>query len=353
MIDNWFVKILLFPFSLIYRLLIEIRNLLYNVGLLKSISFDIPVISVGNLNTGGSGKTPMIEYLIRYLDPYIEIGVLSRGYKRNTKGYMNVTLQKTYKDVGDEPLFLKKKYPNTPVAVGEERALAIPQMLQNYDELQAILLDDAFQHRGVTPYVNLLLTDYNLRFTKDYLLPMGRLREPRSQMSRASAIIVTKCPQDLSEKEQELIVKEINPVGDQKIFFSSLKYHTAYNIADTSQRILLDGKSVFLLTGIANPLPMIDFIKGKTTAYFHRKFPDHYAYTKHDIATVVDSYHKMDGHKKVFLTTEKDLIRLEPHFHYFLKHNIDIFALPIEVVFLNRENGFLEWLKNELMKFRV
>lgn len=353
MIDNWILRIILFPFSILYWVIIMIRNLLYQAGLLKTVSFSVPVISVGNLNTGGSGKTPMIEYLIRELQPFIEVGVLSRGYKRKTKGYRNVQTTDPFSKVGDEPLLIKKKYPSVAVAVGEERSLAIPQILQNYEELQLVLLDDAFQHRAVTPYLHILLTEYGNLYTRDFLLPMGRLREPRRNAARADIIVVTKCPPDLSQEEKIKITKEINPAADQDLFFATLRYHSAYNAFATGERILLDGKTIFLLTGIANPDPMVQFVKTKTTDYFHRRFPDHFAFRKHDVANVIDTFEKMDGPEKVFLTTEKDLIRLEPHFHYFLKKKINVFALPIEVKFLDDPTAFTGLVKDKLLKFKV
>lgn len=353
MIDKWILRIILSPFTLLYRGIIAIRSALYDINLLKSVAFDIPVISVGNLNTGGSGKTPMIEYLIRQLSPFIRVSVLSRGYKRRTKGYRNVSVDDTFEDVGDEPLLLKKKYPATPVAVGEERALAIPQLLQNYDGLQLVLLDDAFQHRGVQPYINVLLTEYGNRYTRDFLLPMGRLREPVQSAERADMIVVTKCPANLSEEEKHLIEKEIGPAAHQKLYFSTLRYHTAYNAFHTEERILLNSQSVFLMTGIANPEPLVQFIQSRGLNYFHRKFPDHYVFTKHDVATVIDSYEKLDGDRKIFLTTEKDLIRLVPHLHYFRTKKIDVYILPIEVQFLGRGDEFISDIKEKLLNFTV
>lgn len=353
MIDNWILRIILFPFTLLYRAIIAIRSSLYEVNLLKSVSFDVPVISVGNLNTGGSGKTPMIEYLIRQLDPFIRVSVLSRGYKRRTKGYLNVTVDATYSEVGDEPLLLKKKYPGVPIAVGEERALAIPQLLQNYDGVQLVLLDDAYQHRGVDPYINLLLTEYGNRYTRDFLLPMGRLREPRKAAERADMIVVTKCPADLTEEAMKTITNEINPSPRQKIYFSTLRYHTAYNAFHTDERILLRDQAVFLMTGIANPDSLVQFLMDRELVYFHRKFPDHYAFTKHDIATVIDSFEKMEEVKKVFLTTEKDLVRLVPHLHYFRSKGIDVYILPIEVQFLGRSDEFIQDIREKLLKFTV
>jgi len=215
------------------------------------------------------------------------------------------------------------------------------------------LLDDAFQHRAVTPYLHILLTEFGNLYTRDFLLPMGRLREPRHNASRADIIVVTKCPQNLTHDEKVKLTEEIAPRAHQHLFFATLKYHTAYNVFDTSERILLDGKTIFLLTGIANPDPMVRFIKEITTEYFHRKFPDHFAFRKHDIANVIDTYEKMEGHKKVFLTTEKDLIRLEPHFQYFLKKKINVFALPIEVEFLDDQGSFVDLIKDKLLKFKV
>lgn len=354
MIDNWIIRIILFPFTILYWIIIQIRNLLYETGLLRSVSFDVPVISVGNLNTGGTGKTPMIEYLIRQLQPFIQVGVLSRGYKRKTKGYRNVQPQDPYTKVGDEPLQIKKKYPAAAVAVGEDRSLAIPQLLQNYEDVQLVLLDDAFQHRAVTPYFHILLTEYGNLFTRDYLLPMGRLREPRRNAARADIVVVTKCPSDLSEDEKKKIREEIKPASDQHLFFSTLRYHTAYNVFDTTERVLPDGKTIFLLTGIANPDSIARFVKKRSRDYFHRRFPDHYAFRKHDVANVIDTYEKMEGEDKMFLTTEKDLIRLEPHFHYFMRKDIDLFALPIEVEFLDDEQGgFTDLVKDKLLKFKV
>ncbi len=353
MIDKWIFRIILFPFTLLYWGIISIRGVLYETKLLRTVSFDIPVISVGNLNTGGSGKTPMIEYLIRQLSPYIRVSVLSRGYKRKTKGYRNVSVNDTYEDVGDEPLLLKKKYPSVAVAVGEERALAIPQLLQNYDGVQLVLLDDAFQHRSVQPYINILLTEYGNRYTRDYLLPMGRLREPKQSAERADIIVVTKCPANISENEKKAIEKEIKPKSHQKLYFSTLRYHTAYNAFNTEERILLNSQSVFLMTGIANPEPLIRFLQSLGLNYFHRKFADHYAFTKHDIATVVDSYEKLEGDRKIFLTTEKDLVRLVPHLPFFRSKNIDVYILPIEVQFLGGENEFISDVKAKLLKFTV
>ena len=207
MIQNLLVKILLSPFSLLFGLGVSFRDFLYRKELLKGIEFNIPVISVGNLSIGGAGKTPHIEYLIRLLKDYVNIATLSRGYKRKTKGFMVVHPRNTAEQVGDEPLQFKRKFPDIEVAVAEDRSFAIPELLKWNAELQIVLLDDAFQHRSIKPGLNILLTQFNLPFTRDFLLPSGRLREWRSAYERADIIVVSKCPIDVSEEEKKRVNK--------------------------------------------------------------------------------------------------------------------------------------------------
>ena len=197
MIQYWISIILLSPFALVYGVAMSIRRFLYETKLMRSSQFDVPTISVGNLSTGGTGKTPHIEYLIRLLQPYINVSVLSRGYKRKTEGFRMVQVDNTVLEVGDEPLQFKLKYPSVPIAVSERRAYAIPQMLYRHPDIQTILLDDAFQHLAVAPYFNILLTEYNFPFNKDFLLPAGRLRDWRKTAAKANVIVVTKCKNDL------------------------------------------------------------------------------------------------------------------------------------------------------------
>ncbi|MEL6943865.1 MAG: tetraacyldisaccharide 4'-kinase, partial [Bacteroidota bacterium] len=224
------VKILLAPFSLLYGLGISIRNVFYQNGVLKSVEFNIPTISVGNLSVGGAGKTPHVEYLIRLLKDYINVATLSRGYKRKTKGFMLVNPKNSAEGVGDEPLQYKRKFPDIVVAVGESRTMAIPEIMSKAPNTQVVLLDDAFQHIAIKPSLNILLTEYDHPFSEDYLLPSGRLREWRSAYQRADTIIVTKCPFDLTLEAKEKMLHKLQALPSQKVFFSYYQYGNPYYI---------------------------------------------------------------------------------------------------------------------------
>ncbi len=220
MSDDIVIRILLLPFALLYGIGVGFRNLLYKVGLLKSVHFNLPVISVGNLSVGGAGKSPHIEYLIRWLDQYIGVAMLSRGYGRKTIGFQLVNTFNNSEQAGDEPLQIKRNFPNVPIAVGESRAFGVPELVKYHPETQCVLLDDAFQHLSVTPGMNILLTEFNRPFTRDWLLPAGRLREWRYEYRRADIIIVTKCPEDLSAQQRQRMLLEIDPFPRQRVYFS-------------------------------------------------------------------------------------------------------------------------------------
>ena len=211
MSEDIVIRILLLPLALLYGLGVGFRNLLYRVGILRSVRFDLPVISVGNLSMGGAGKSPHIEYLIRWLDQFLEVAVLSRGFGRNTYGYRPVTSIDTAEMVGDEPLQFKRKFPNVAICVSESRALGVPELVKRNPETQCVLLDDAFQHLAVTPGLNILLTEFTHPFTRDWLLPSGRLREGRYNYRRADIIIVTKCPPDFTSVQRAKMVQEFDP----------------------------------------------------------------------------------------------------------------------------------------------
>lgn len=225
MFSNWFLKsfrILLLPFALVYWVIILIRNYLYDKNILKSASFGLPLICVGNLSTGGTGKSPMVEYLVMRLKHDFKVATLSRGYKRKTTGYALASDSSTALEIGDEPMLFHTKFPDVPVAVGEERLVAIPQLLHDRPETQVIVLDDAFQHRAVQAGFNIVLTDYGNLFTRDFFLPTGDLRDLKSSYKRANIIVVTKCPPDLSEMERSEIAREIQPVAGQQLFLQRL-----------------------------------------------------------------------------------------------------------------------------------
>jgi tetraacyldisaccharide 4'-kinase len=352
---DWLKRIVFSPLALVYGATVSIRQLGFRTGLLRSSRFDIPIISVGNLNIGGSGKSPHIEYLIQLLSSYIDVSVLSRGYRRKTEGFLIVEPDNSALEVGDEPLQFKRKYPEAVVAVGERRAYAIPQMLYRHNNIKVVLLDDAYQHLAVKPYLNLLLTDYELPFTRDYLLPAGFLREWRIGYRRADIIIVTKCPPYLSIAEKEHIKKEINPLPNQYIYFSYYEYGRPYHIFTPSVEMDLTADTdVLLITGIANTDYLVKKLSATCKSVTSLSFEDHRLFSNYDVAQMKLLYDNLTSRKKVILTTEKDATRLELHREFIYNNQMDIFALPIEVKFLFDEGlHFDNMIKNRLLNFKI
>jgi tetraacyldisaccharide 4'-kinase len=356
MTNNIFIKILLAPLSLLYGFIVSLRAFSYRIGLQRSSRFDVPTICVGNLSMGGAGKSPHIEYLIRLLEPYISVGVLSRGYRRKTEGFLFVEPKSTALDVGDEPLQFKRKFPQIAIAVGERRAYAIPQMLVRYPELQVILLDDAFQHLAVRPYLNVLLTEFSQPFTRDYLVPSGNLREARSGYERAQIIVVTKCPLDISLANKEKLTKEINPLPHQNVYFSYYDYGKPYQIFDPSVFFDLDAETeVLLITGIARTDYLIAWLAPKVKKITTMAFEDHRLFTNYDVAQAKHLYDGMaSARKRIVLTTEKDATRLELHKSYLVENQLDIYALPIEVKFHFDEGAAFDAdIKQTLLDFKI
>lgn len=347
------IKILLLPFSLLYGLGISLRDLLYRWKLLVSVKFNLPVISVGNLSMGGAGKTPHIEYLIRLLGPYLHLSTLSRGYRRKTQGHRTVHYWSTVEEVGDEPLMYKRKYPEVYVTVNENRELGIPQLVQQAPQTQVVLLDDAFQHRSVTPGLNLLLTEFSRPFTRDFLLPSGRLREWRSAYRRADVVIVSKCPLNLTEAERVSMTKELKLFPHQQLFFSAYRYLPAYYLLNPKFKVeLTDDLSVLAICAIANT----DYLKAWLQPRIHqlrfKEFEDHHYFTEDDLEDIERHFSTMNGGKKIMLTTEKDAIRFEPHRAWFAEKQLPIIVLPIEVVFLGDDGPrFDQLVKNYLLDF--
>ncbi len=329
-------RILLFPFAVLYDAVTGFRNRLYDLKLKPSVSFDIPVICVGNLSVGGTGKTPVIEYLIRLLNKKHSIAVLSRGYKRKTNGFRMATQEDNASTLGDEPFQLYKKYGSqVSVVVGEDRAMAIPSILQAQENVDIILMDDGFQHRRVTPGFLILLTDFNKPFYKDFLLPAGRLRESRSNASRANAIVVTKCPHDISGQSIENIKNEIGRYSQKPVFFAAIQYGKLTPFGNQSFEI---GNKVLVVTGIANPTPLLSFVTANYTLVDHLDFPDHYDFTHEDLERIKSYYDKDPS--LIILTTEKDMAKLtDPVFENFTSA-LPFFYLPIEVEFVKGGKEF-------------
>ncbi len=313
-----YLKWLLFPFSLLYHIIVSLRNWCYDAGYFKSYEPPVKTICVGNLSVGGTGKSPMIEYLIRRYSNEYKIAVLSRGYKRKTKGCVEVQPTMTVAEVGDEPLQFKKKFNDTKVFVEADRTKGIKTILQTYPETNLILLDDAFQHRKVKAHHYILLTTYKSPYFKDYILPVGWLRESRSGAKRAQTIVVTKCPEHLSNEEKNNCIQHIKPKKRQKVLFSKIEYSDKV-YAKNQSVYLKDFDNFYLITGIANPKPVLKFLNEKQKSFEHFNFPDHHNFTTKEIA-------KFNGLKQPILTTEKDFMRLSD------KVRNEIFYLPIKVI---------------------
>ncbi len=328
MFSNFFLKsfrILLLPFALLYWLVISIRNWLYKKNIFRSTHFGLPVICVGNLSVGGTGKSPMVEYLVEMLEDNFKIATLSRGYKRKTKGYSLANDNSTALEIGDEPMQFHLKFPDLPVAVGEKRIEAIPQLLHDKPRTQAIILDDAFQHRSIKAGLNILLTDYNNLFTRDFYLPTGDLRDVKSSYKRAEILVVTKCRPDLSEEEKKKIIKEINPLPGQHVYFTAIEYGEIYHIKAKRTSSLSEKKEVLLVTGIANPGSLKKLLEEQSKSYYIMQYPDHHIFTVDDLNDIKKKFDSMQASSKMILTTEKDAVRLA-------KFQKDITDLPLYVI---------------------
>ncbi len=349
------MRFLLAPFALLYGLGVALRNALYRVRILRSTRFNLPVIGVGNLSVGGTGKSPHIEYLLRWLDQYIFVAVLSRGYGRKTEGYRPVTVIDTADMVGDEPLQFKRKFPHIPVSVSESRALGVPELLRRNPETQCVLLDDAFQHRAVSPGLNILLTEYGQPFTRDWLLPVGRLREWRAGYRRADLIVVTKCPPNLSEADRDRMLVEIDPYPRQQVFFSRYRYSTPFDLLRPDfRRTLTADDDVLLLSAIANADYLMDYLSGATRTARALEFADHHYFDEGDLFTLLRRFDAMESPDKIILTTEKDAVRLEAHKNFIWKNQLPVFVLPVEVVFdRDDEPAFQSAVQQFLLDFQT
>jgi tetraacyldisaccharide 4'-kinase len=328
MFSNFFLKsfrLLLFPFAFLYWLGIGVRNWLYDKKILSSASFGLPLICVGNLAVGGTGKSPMVEYLVEMLKDKFNVATLSRGYKRKTRGYSLAGTNTTALDIGDEPMQFHLKFPGVPVAVGEERIEAIPQLLHDRPETEAIILDDAFQHRRIKAGLNILLTDYNNLFTRDFYLPTGDLRDLKASYKRAEIIVVTKCPPDLSEFERDKLVKELHLYPNQQIYFTSIEYGKCFHLVSNESLELKKSSEILLVTGIANPKPLKKMLEEHSNGYHMLQYADHHIFTIDDLKEIRHKFEMIKAEDKIILTTEKDAVRLH-------KFNNEIAGIPFYVI---------------------
>ncbi len=349
---NPILRLLLSPFSLLYGIGLAFRNLCFNLGILKSESFAVPTIIIGNLKVGGTGKTPHVEYLIHLLSNDFNIAVLSRGYGRKTKGYLLADRQSNAQDIGDESFQVKSKFPNTTVAVSEDRRLGIKQLLKQEHPPEVILLDDAYQHRYVKGDLNILLTEYNDLYIDDYLLPMGRLREGKKGAGRADIIIITKCPKNLTPLEMRSITIDLKLKEYQKTYFSYIEYRKLIPLNKDAESMGLIKKQlsevdVILMTAIANPKKIKQYIQKYNRNTEILSFPDHYYFMPKDYRMLKDKFKNLRK-KKVLIVTEKDATKLDLN----QLDGIPCFSLPISIKFHNTlEESIDEYILNYVRKY--
>jgi tetraacyldisaccharide 4'-kinase len=329
------LKFLLFPFAALYGLVVFFRNVCYDLNIFKSKSFDIPVIAVGNLSVGGTGKSPQVEYLIKLLKKDYKIAVLSRGYKRQSEGFLLANKNTVMAELGDEPFQFYTNHPDVLVAVDSERTSGINRLLELHPDIDVVLLDDAYQHRKVKASFYTLLTSYGNIYSDDFLLPIGTLRESRKGANRANAIVITKCPKNLEEVEQNKITRKISPSKHQKIYFTCIEY--AKTIVSENDELLvlnLHKYEVVLVTGIANPNPLLNHLEQLGVNYSHLNFPDHYNFKNSDLENIQTTFSKIGSKEKIILTTEKDYMRLQGKLS-------SLYYIGIQTKFLN--NSGLEF----------
>jgi tetraacyldisaccharide 4'-kinase len=333
------LKYLLYPLAIVYGFITSFRNFLYDSKILKPTAFHLPIFSVGNLTVGGTGKTPHAEYLISLLKKEFNIAFLSRGYKRKTKGFVLANNHSTLNEIGDEPVQIKQKFPDVTVAVCEKRKKGIKKLIENKElKVDAIILDDAFQHRSVEAGINILLLDYTQSVFDDHLLPVGRLRESPRAFHRANFIIITKCPDQLKPIDQRVLKNRLDIRPYQNLFFTSIVYGEI-TPAEKGLTLLCDDTrnyTVLLITGIGNPAPLLEYLKDQVGKTIHKKYPDHFAYAEKDLTELSALYSSIDAPQKLIITTEKDLVRLKSVQNCPPDFFRNVFYIPIEIRFLDR-----------------
>lgn len=340
----------LYPVSLIYGLVVRIRNFMFDYGMLKSTEFDIPVITVGNISVGGTGKTPTAEYLIYLLRNKYKIAVLSRGYKRNTKGFIIADENASVQSIGDEPYQIFLKFPDITVAVDEKRVHGIQRLINSDRKINLVILDDAFQHRYVLPALSLLLIDYTQPFLHDYYLPYGRLRDNPEERYRAEIILVTKTPKTIKPIDMRIIATDLKMKPYQSLFFSAIEYKGLMPVFENqifaldSEIIKLKKYEILIVTGIGNPTPIIDYCKSLTGKIKILSFNDHYQYTKKDVENISKDFDMIENENKIIVTTEKDAVRFKAIKFPNEQIKKSFFYYPIEMEILNNEKADLDKL---------
>lgn len=349
--------ILLYPVSLIYGVVTGIRNFLYNTGILKGKEFGKPVICVGNITVGGTGKTPHCEYLIGLLKKNYKIALLSRGYKRKTRGFRIVSPEMNPSDVGDEPLQICRRFPDIIVAVDSNRVRGAETILRLNPETEVIIMDDGFQHRRIKPGLTILLTDLNRLMIKDHLLPYGELRENVKNMYRSDIILVTKSPEDISPIDRRIIVKELSKAPYQNLYFTSFKYGNPLHVFPEAQspepQLSTANKAntgIVLVTGIANPDQFKTHIQNYAEELIHLSYPDHHMFTEKDLVKICDAFLTLSTREKQIITTEKDAVRIRDFINIAEHIKAALWYIPLEVYFLNDDKNEFDNLITEYVR---
>ncbi|WP_353133308.1 tetraacyldisaccharide 4'-kinase [Pseudopedobacter sp.] len=337
-----YLRLILLPFSVIYGLVVWFRNRLYDWGLFPSQSFNLPIISVGNLEVGGSGKTPLTEYLVILLAKY-RIATLSRGYGRKTKGFRWVSQTDDSTLSGDEPLQIKNKFPGIDVAVCEDRVAGVKQLQANH---QVVILDDAYQHRAIKPGFNILVFNYHHLKRPRFLLPAGNYRDWFLERKRADILLISKCPDGLNLGERDAIVRKMKPFSYQKVVFSAIRY--AGNLSHIVSKevrpihIINRETSVLLITGIANPMPLVKEIQKYTKKITHHFYPDHHLFSTKNMLKLVSDFENLQGENKIIITTEKDAVRLNIKENQKHIYSLPVYQWPIEIAFLDNDQSVFD-----------
>jgi tetraacyldisaccharide 4'-kinase len=358
-------NILLYPFSLIYGAVTGIRNFMFNTGIISQHEFRLPVICVGNITVGGTGKTPHTEYLIGLLSKNFRVATLSRGYLRKSSGFRIASSSDEVSEIGDEPMQIHKKYPDIIVAVDRNRVNGVNAILKANPETEIIILDDGFQHRRIKPGLTILLTDFGRLMINDHLLPYGRLRESVSNMNRADIILITKSPENISPIQRRIIVKEINKAAYQNLYFTSFEYKDPIPVfaQPAGHKIALSGQNkeksgIVLVTGIANPLPLKEYLDGYFREIIHFSFPDHHRFTGKNIAKVSEAFYNLRSPEKFIITTEKDAVRLREFTNIAEQLRSSTYYIPVVIKFLNDDkdefdNLILDYVRKNKRNNRV
>lgn len=332
-------NILLYPLSLLYGLFTNLRNFLYDTGILSTKEFAFPVICVGNITAGGTGKTPHTEYLVDLLRKDFKVATLSRGYKRKSKGFLLASASTTVNDIGDEPLQISRKFNDIIVAVDEKRVHGVQKILNDFSETEVIILDDGFQHRSLTPGYSILLSDYSRLIMRDHMLPYGDLREGRENIRRADIILITKCPENISAMERRLIVKEIDKSAYQNLYFTSFRYNPPQPIFIENINDVKQGSEcgIVLVTGVANPQPLKEYLQKSYSEIIHISFPDHHNFIEKDLADISAAFNSLKSETRYLFTTEKDAVRLREFINIAEPMRSAFYFIPIGINFLNED----------------